>query len=78
MSKDELQFIADLTEKHEISLHKLLCIIGAGAMRRAMMCCDTGDTDGERDMIDLEADIARALAIVPVAELLEEESDDFE
>lgn len=80
MSKDELQFISDLTEKHEISFHNLLCLIGSGVTSRAMMLLETGDTDGEREMVDLEADISRALGIVSVAELLEEleGSDDFE
>lgn len=77
MSKDELQFISDLTEKHQISLYKLLCIMGAGSMAQARTFCLKGDIKGERDMIDLEADIVRAVGTIPVAELLEG-SDDFE
>lgn len=77
MSKDELQFISDLTEKHQISLHTLLRIMGAGTMAQAHEFCLKGDTDGERQMVNLEADIARAVGIIPVIELLEG-SEDFE
>ena len=80
MSKDELQFIADLTEKHQISFHNLLCIIGAGTMSQAMEFCRKGDKEGEREMVELETDIARAVGCIPAIELLDliEGSDHFE
>ena len=80
MSKDELQFIADLAEKHQISLYELLCILGAGAMAQAIEFCKRGDKDGEREMVDFETDIARAVGCVPAVELLDllEGSDYFE
>ena len=80
MSKDELQFIADLTEKHQISLYELLYIMGAGAMAHAMEYLKREDTEGEHKMVDLEADIARVVGCVPAIELLDpiEGSDHFE
>lgn len=80
MSKDELQFISDLTEKHQISLYELLCIMGAGAMAHAMGCLKREDTEGEHKMVELETDIARAVGCVPAIELLDliKGSDHFE
>ena len=80
MNKDELQFISDLSEKHQISLHNLLCIMGAGAMEHAIEFCKKGDTEGEHKMVELETDIARAVGCVPAIELLDliEGSDHFE
>lgn len=77
MSKDELQFIVDLIEKHQLSLLELLCILGSGAMACGIEFLKSGDIDAEREMAELEDDIARAVGIIPVSELLEG-SDDFE
>ena len=71
MSKDELQFIADLTEKHQISFHNLLCILGSGVMTHAIEFLKRDDTEAERKMVDLEADIARAIGCIPVIEAID-------
>ena len=71
MSKDELQFIADLTEKHQISFHSLLCILGSGAMTHAIEFLKRDDTEAERKMVDLEADIARAVGCIPAIEAID-------
>lgn len=77
MSKDELQFISDLAEKHQINFTQVLILLGIGATRSAYMYNIKGDFEHERKMFALDIDISRAVAIIPLAESFEG-SDDFE
>lgn len=76
MSKDELQFISDLAEKHQINFTQVLILLGIGATRSAYMYNIKGDFVHEREMIDIDTDISRAVGIIPLAESFEG-SDDF-
>lgn len=75
MSKDELQFISDLTEKHQINFTQFLVLIGIGATRSAYMHNINGDFEHERKMLDIETDLARAVGVIPLSELLEGSED---
>lgn len=77
MSKDELKFISDLAEKHNINFTQVLVLLGIGATRSAYMYNIKGDVEHERKMFDLDTDIARAVGVIPLSELLEG-SKDFE
>lgn len=77
MSKDELQFISDLAEKHQINFTQVLILLGIGATRSAFMYNLKGDFEHEREMLDIDTDIARAVGVIPLSETLEG-SDDFE
>lgn len=77
MSKDELQFISDLAEKHDINFIQVLILIGIGATRCAYMCNIKGDFKQEREMLCLDDDISRVVGAVPLSELIEG-SEDFE
>ena len=71
MSKDELKFISDLAEKHQINFIQVLTLLGIGATRSAYMVNIKGDVEHERKMADLDTDIARALGVIPLAERIE-------
>lgn len=77
MSKDELQFISDLAEKHQINFTQVLILLGIGATRSVYMFNIKGEFELERKMFDLDIDISRAVGIILPAESLEG-SDDFE
>ena len=77
MSKDELQFISDLAEKHQLNFIQVLVLIGMGATRSAYIYNIKEDFESERKMIDIDTDIARAVGVTPLSELLEG-SNDFE
>lgn len=77
MSKDELKFINDLTEKHDINFKQLLSLIGIGATRSADLFHQTGNILMEYKALDLDTDISRVLGVIPLTENIEG-SDDFE
>lgn len=71
MSKDELQFISDLAEKHQINFTQVLVLIGIGATRTTYMYKIKGDFEHERKMLDIDTDISRAVGVIPLTELIE-------
>ena len=75
MRKYELQFISDLAEKHQLNFTQVLTLIGIGATRCAFMDNIKGNFEHERKMLDIETDVARAVGVIPLSELLEGSED---
>lgn len=56
MTEDEKVFLMGLLNKHELSLYKIINLLGIGSIRSAMCAVTIGDEALEHAMIDLTVD----------------------